>query len=551
MSRSTPLRTVARLALAGLFLVPAALPAASCAPVERDFGASTASTSSASGPCETGASCYTGPEGTEGVGACRAGSQVCDGDGYGACEGEILPAVDDCTTPEDEDCDGVAARCPLSTVWARGFLGIYPEGLPRIAVDGEGNVIVVGKFRNTIDFGDGDPLTASIEYAPFIVKLDPEGNVLWSRKISGTGESTIRGLALDVTDRILVTGDFNGEAIFDDTVLTSNQNTTDIFLARFASETGNVDWAYGFGGAGYDNPTGLTVDANGNPVLIGTFSDTLAFGSVSMTTQGNFEAFLAKMSPEGVFGIYARQFSSTGGTVDFSGVAPDRAGGVLVGGRFTGDVTFSDGNTLNSLGQSDGVLARLNSTGTALASRGLGGMGSDRVYDIAGTAENGWVTVGTFEDFADFGGDALEAVMGSSFFVAAYDSSGAHRFSLSFGENELSDHVAALDVDASGNTVVTGYFNHTLVFGDVTYQVQGTPGDDVDAFVLKLDSAGQLVESRAIGSTKVEGAFDVAHDPSGAPVIVGISLGGELDLGTGPLPADPAIPTLFIAKLAP
>ena len=58
-------------------------------------------------------SCYSGPDGTEGQGVCHAGTQVCNaqGTGYGPCEGEVVPSAEDCTTPEDEDCDGQTPAC--------------------------------------------------------------------------------------------------------------------------------------------------------------------------------------------------------------------------------------------------------------------------------------------------------------------------------------------------------------------------------------------------------------------------------------------------------
>lgn len=51
--------------------------------------------------------CYSGPDGTSGVGVCRAGVQQClsDGSGYGSCEGEILPSTEVCNN-NDDDCNG-------------------------------------------------------------------------------------------------------------------------------------------------------------------------------------------------------------------------------------------------------------------------------------------------------------------------------------------------------------------------------------------------------------------------------------------------------------
>ncbi|MFN3199400.1 MAG: MopE-related protein [Bradymonadia bacterium] len=60
--------------------------------------------------CEPGErrACYGGPEGTEGVGLCQAGTQVCQPQGgFGPCEAQITPQAELCDG-EDNDCDGQA-----------------------------------------------------------------------------------------------------------------------------------------------------------------------------------------------------------------------------------------------------------------------------------------------------------------------------------------------------------------------------------------------------------------------------------------------------------
>ena len=52
-------------------------------------------------------SCYDGPAGTEGLGACTAGVQTCAGGEYRACVGQVLPSTEVCDGA-DNDCDGVA-----------------------------------------------------------------------------------------------------------------------------------------------------------------------------------------------------------------------------------------------------------------------------------------------------------------------------------------------------------------------------------------------------------------------------------------------------------
>ncbi|MFK7986676.1 MAG: MopE-related protein [Sandaracinaceae bacterium] len=58
--------------------------------------------------CTTGETrgCYTGPFGTEGVGACVPGSQLCTDGMWGPCAGSVLPGEELCGDGIDNDCDG-------------------------------------------------------------------------------------------------------------------------------------------------------------------------------------------------------------------------------------------------------------------------------------------------------------------------------------------------------------------------------------------------------------------------------------------------------------
>jgi hypothetical protein len=51
-------------------------------------------------------SCYTGPNGTEDVGACKAGTQTCEGGMWGPCVGDVVPAASETCNGIDDDCDG-------------------------------------------------------------------------------------------------------------------------------------------------------------------------------------------------------------------------------------------------------------------------------------------------------------------------------------------------------------------------------------------------------------------------------------------------------------
>jgi hypothetical protein len=74
--------------------------------------------------------CYDGAEGTDGVGACVAGAQRCEGGDFGACDGQVLPAPEscdgadnDCDGAEDEDNPEAGVRCQT------GALGVCALGV--------------------------------------------------------------------------------------------------------------------------------------------------------------------------------------------------------------------------------------------------------------------------------------------------------------------------------------------------------------------------------------------------------------------------------------
>lgn len=85
--------------------------------------------------------CYTGPEGTQGVGECRAGRPVCDIDGkLTHCLGQTVPGTELCTG-RDEDCDGLVD------------VGVQDESLNAVCGSSDGqcqtgvNLCVRGQIR--------------------------------------------------------------------------------------------------------------------------------------------------------------------------------------------------------------------------------------------------------------------------------------------------------------------------------------------------------------------------------------------------------------------
>ncbi len=99
----------------------------------------------------TSRSCYSGPAGTAGVGICRAGSQMCVagagglGSMWGACMGEVLPAMDRCDGL-DYSCRGMPGVGCACTLGATRPCYTGPAGTRSVGVcrDGTNTCVAMG-----------------------------------------------------------------------------------------------------------------------------------------------------------------------------------------------------------------------------------------------------------------------------------------------------------------------------------------------------------------------------------------------------------------------
>jgi hypothetical protein len=95
------------------------------------------------------ASCYEGPFGTAGVGACKGGQKTCNGEGtgYGPCEGQVLPAAETCAAGSlvDEDCDGQVNEGGAGCTCVPGsFQPCYDNGLNSPQLQAPAGICVAG-----------------------------------------------------------------------------------------------------------------------------------------------------------------------------------------------------------------------------------------------------------------------------------------------------------------------------------------------------------------------------------------------------------------------
>ncbi len=185
--------------------------------------------------------------------------------------------------------DSFVARLDGSTlVWATLTGGAAGDSSIGIVVDSDGNVYTTGNFATTADFNGGSGtfnLTSAGATDAYVLKQDGAGNFLQVSQIGGIGGDETRGIDVDESGNVYVTGAFQQVAKFGSGSaaprLTASANSStvfrDIFVARM-SKAGEFSLVRGMGGGGSEDfGSAIAVSDDGSIYSTGTYTQNADF----------------------------------------------------------------------------------------------------------------------------------------------------------------------------------------------------------------------------------------------------------------------------------
>ncbi|UOQ64717.1 SBBP repeat-containing protein [Hymenobacter volaticus] len=339
-----------------------------------------------------------------------------------------------------------------------------------VALDAAGNVYVTGSAYNGSSW---DLVT---------IKYSASGQQLWEARYLGntTNATNLAHIALDATGNVYVTG----RNIYDGT-----GNNFDYATIKYNGVSGQQLWEARYEGSanGYDSPTDLAVDANGNVYVTG-YSNGRSTGEDYAT-----------LKYDGASGqqLWVARYSTGSGfsTDEANALALDALGNIYVTGS----------------SQDDYATIKYSSSGQQLwvaRYTGQGPYGSEDVArDIAVDAAGDVYVTGNTENSkpyynSDYATVKYAGASGQQLWLAVYNS-----------PVDLDDYGTDLVVDGAGNVFVTGY------------SASDTNSDYDYATVKYAGASGQqLWETRYDGGFKgFDSPYDLAVDASGNAYVTGIS----------------------------
>ena len=500
-----------------------------------------------------GASCYTGPAGTQNVGQCHGGAVGCDLFGNASCVRQQVPRQETCATIGDEDCDGVD-ECAPAYLWTRTMSEstacLYP---PDFTVDRLGNALLAGPAAGAIGFG-GQTLPLGWPDL-YVAKLGADGQHLWARQLDREGTLSWQNwnedvVSVDSAGNVLVSGEFYGLLSVGQVVLDSG-GAPGLFLVKF-SPGGEVLWARAFasdqGSLLY--PDSVAVDASGDIFLAGTFFGGLHFGATAHSSWAVQAAYLARLNASTGEPVWSRSFA---GSTALSAVdlAVDATGNVLMAGSFMGEITL-DGTVISGEEPfGDIFLAKFGGgTGNALWLRNIGQQSVGDQLPALRLDEAGNARVLTWNPW---GAAAPVQVLS----LLKLDANGKLSWRRSFAPADTGfvTPYLHLSVDPSGNAMAAGSYIGSVNFGG---GLRSRPVNvSVGAFLAWYGANGNYVTDRTFpvsgtgaSSTPAQAyPFGVEADAAGNLLMGGFYF-GTLDFGTGPVQSG-SCGGLFVMKFDP
>jgi hypothetical protein len=255
--------------------------------------------------------------------------------------------------------------------------------------------------------------TGDGKYDIIVAKIKgSDGKLVWSRQIVGAGDQACTAAAIDDDGNVFVAGNYTGQLDLGNGALPTLAVSSWVpWIARLNKDTGetvaSMSPTAGATGRTTGYVYGIDTDSAGNVAIVGKFTNAVTFGATTLTSAGNADAYVAKLSVSGstFTPAWAKRYGDTANQ-QANSVAFDSGGNMTVVGAFLGNINIGPSGAVltaasDSTGSNEDVfVARLSGAGDSLCAAGYG----DPASQVASSVAISRTTTGAAKDVAFISG---------------------------------------------------------------------------------------------------------------------------------------------------
>jgi len=370
-------------------------------------------------------------------------------------------------------------------IWAISFPGARPVSA---CVSKNGDIYVTGYFGDTVDFDPGPSVfnvVSITSYNGFIVKLDSTGSLKWVKQINLNYNDDTK-IYTDVNDNVILLGEFRDTVDFNpgagvyNLISSSAGNIPTGFILKLDSSA-NFIWVKSIVN-NMNNRTlfGLTTDINGNIFTYGNFTAILDLDpgiGVANFNAANGNSFIQKLDTNGNF-IWAKTFNSSANDFTFNNIITDSNGDLYLAGTFQGTTDLDPGIAVNNVvssGKIDVFVAKFSNSGALLWGKSFGGLEYEDVRHIRVDMKGNIYLLGSFMLNVDFDFSSAVNQMNSgglnywSIYCLKIDKNSNFQWVVEIGDminqsNQTTTDNFVFNVDQKDNIYTLGLFTGVIDF---------------------------------------------------------------------------------------
>ena len=283
-----------------------------------------------------------------------------------------------------------------------------------------------------------------------------------------------------------------------------------------------VEWVKTFGGTDNDEGHKCAVDANGDFLFTGTYSDTIKFGDITIESGQKRDLFLLKTDKDGK-ALWAKSIGgdNTQSTMGRA-VATDAANNVYVSGIFYDTLNIESQQFIavneDASYVSDCFIAKYTKDGNFLWVKVFYGLGADIIEEL-NVFDNQMVIVGSYKNTLDvlgniFTSDDPNLTNGYNPFIASFNLNGELNW---LNKVDCTNGTCrAFDIDKKGNINILLEAKGSVIIKTINttnlYPLKQSNAAQ-DDYLVQLNSAdGSLVWGNRLGSLKFMMGYAVETD---------------------------------------